>query len=207
MPQTKVRVPPSNWGWKAGSGEIIVTAVIPQRPQWTFAATYSSGPLGGLVLRGLDVRPTDPAVLPLGGLTTTVLRSVPLRDLFDELWLHRASDIEVGGARPGRPTPFVQLATGVVARKFRALPRAGRAGRDDHDYAVIAAAYVELCAMSRRPVAELADQMGFDAIATRDKLAEARKRGLLETAGRGRPGGQLTPKAIALLLADEGDQS
>jgi hypothetical protein len=90
--------------------------------------------------------------------------------------------------------------------------RPGRAGRPDSFYLVWAVAYVErLKVGSRHPVKDLAEHppkvvRGYisDADVTseatvRDFIHQARERGLLTRSPKGRPGGELTPKAEQLI--------
>lgn len=56
---------------------------------------------------------------------------------------------------------------------------------------------------STRPVADLAAGMALSRERVRDLLHEARRRGFLTSAPRGRPGGSVTEKARALLAEPE----
>jgi hypothetical protein len=89
--------------------------------------------------------------------------------------------------------------------------RPGRAGRHDSFYLAWAEAYVErLAAGSRRPIKDLAERpprtiRGYvsdgDRVSeatVRDFIHEARERGLLTRSPKGRPGGELTSKAIRM---------
>jgi hypothetical protein len=81
-------------------------------------------------------------------------------------------------------------------------PFPGRPGRPDLDYALWAKRYVEALEVdSARPVKHLISTS--DELVTGDeiraRLQRARKRGLLTAAPKGRPGGELTDKAKALL--------
>lgn len=86
----------------------------------------------------------------------------------------------------------------VWARAAADTPRPGRRGRPDVFYAAVAARYVVLLGTGRE-VATLADELGYNAESVRGFLYEARRRELLTSAPKGRAGGTLTPKAIALL--------
>lgn len=80
--------------------------------------------------------------------------------------------------------------------------RPGRRGRPDKAYASLAAEYVNRLG-SGREVAELADAFGYSTSRMRNMLYEARRRGLLTRPPKGKSGGQLTPKALALLGEQE----
>ncbi len=86
-----------------------------------------------------------------------------------------------------------------------AQPRArpGRPGRPDAFYAEVASRYVDaLDSGSRRPTADVAENLNYSAARVRDAVHEARERGLLSRpAAKGRPGGALTDRAKKLLAA------
>ncbi len=195
MPSKSLKVP--GVGIDLGDGRITISGPIPRRPAWCFQATYERPAGGGLVLTALEVFSCDYEIVdgrrrilsvPPGGLSTATVRLVPIADLFDDLSTYTADD-------SGRL--LIELFAGVSAEEMRKRP--GRAGRDDRHYAELAEAYVDLSSTSRRPVADLAKMMRFDPVTVRDKLAEARKRGLLASFGPGRSGGRLTAKAMDLL--------
>lgn len=83
--------------------------------------------------------------------------------------------------------------------------RPGRRGRDERDYAEIAALYVDLLAAGdQTPVDTLAAKTYLSPSQLRNLLYEARRRGLLTKAAPGRAGGTLTDKARQLLEAPDG---
>jgi len=84
---------------------------------------------------------------------------------------------------------------------FLALPRPGRSGRLDLDIAIWADRYVLACLKtSGRPMPLLEkERPGFTAGTLRDILHQARSRGLLTEAPRGKAGGDLTKKCLELL--------
>jgi hypothetical protein len=101
---------------------------------------------------------------------------------------------------------------GIHLRSQIARRRPGRGGRPDSYYLIWAQAYVErLAAGSRRPIKDLAERppraiKGY--VSTGDRVSEAtvrdiihecRERGLLTPAPKGRPGGELTAKAMRML--------
>jgi hypothetical protein len=95
-----------------------------------------------------------------------------------------------------------------AARAVSAAPAAAAADRPDRttlgamQLARLAADYLEVVGSgSRRPVVDLAERRSWDVERTRRALARARARGLLLSAGRGRVGGALSPRAQELLGA------
>jgi hypothetical protein len=114
-------------------------------------------------------------------LTSEVLRAVPLTEV-------------MAAAR--------QFTTG-VEQAVVVLPSAGR-GYDDVDYAWWALRYVRLVnAGSRRPVADLAADVGMKASRVRDLIHTCREKGMLPKSRPGLPGGTLTAKARRLLGMNE----
>lgn len=88
-----------------------------------------------------------------------------------------------------------------VAHVTAPRKRRGRPGRPDIFYARLAASYVEaLMAGSRSPTADVAKNFLYSPEHVRDAIHTARERGLLSRPpGKGRPGGQLTERAKAML--------
>lgn len=94
------------------------------------------------------------------------------------------------------------------------LPHPGSRGRDDLFYARLAQAYVEALAEApRAPLRRMLDEAAAageheTADGLRGRLRRARERGFLTAAPVGQAGGELTPKATAILRAaglDGGD--
>ncbi len=80
------------------------------------------------------------------------------------------------------------------------VARRGPKGWPDEEYAELAAAYVERCkAGSPRPAVDVAERYGMTPSALRRALGRARHRGLLTRTIGSRAGGELTPRAKALL--------
>jgi hypothetical protein len=158
---------------------------------------------------------SGPPVVPEGGITTPVLRKIPVARLVEEARV-KAQASATGWAAPA-PTrkkktkgakrdPLDEL----LDSQARALARAGRAEtgragrprtRDDEHYLVWAVAYArKLAEGSHAPVAEIARERGVDRGMVRDRLHVARSRGLLTEVPEGaRIGGELTDKARELL--------
>lgn len=147
---------------------------------------------------------TDASV-PLGGVTSRVLRGVRmgdhgdvLRDYFD------AHERERGQPRRSLPSPYREMAETAVP--------VGRRGRPpvwtDTDYAVLAGEYVEkLQSGCRTPVKLVAELRGLKEGQVRSAIFRARELGLLTRDGvhQGRLGGQLTPRAKAKIALRVGN--
>lgn len=84
---------------------------------------------------------------------------------------------------------------------FLEIPRPGRAGRPDIEYAIWADRYVAaLKASPRAPMKHLMEQNpGFGAHTLRAIMSKARDRNLLTAAGQGVAGGEITDRATELL--------
>lgn len=106
---------------------------------------------------------------------------------------------------------FVQMVSGTFWRDGSAgdpqhKPRGPR-GSGDARLARIAARYVELCADEtvKRPRLVLSEEEHLAENTIRSYLYRARDNGLLTSEGQGRAGGELTPKAKALLAETIGE--
>jgi hypothetical protein len=137
------------------------------------------------------VHPTESDLLPPNGINYEALRAVQLGTIQVELSEILTAEVE-GGWVPAE-----------IVERFRSTPRPGNQGRDDLEYAAIAAMYVRMLGASRTPLRALVDELGpgYTAAAVRAMVNRARKRGLLTSAPPGRAGGELTEKARALLAA------
>lgn len=130
-----------------------------------------------------------------------------------------AAHVPVGGltARGLRRIPFgkvnrVHTAAGRVWPRMakslrRSYDRQNRLGRGDVRLARIARLYVQaLEGRSRTPTVDVARQVRMKDSQVRDATHLARRRGLLSaTRKQGRPGGELTAKAVELLKSAEGE--
>ena len=139
---------------------------------------------------GLTVR-TDAPADKARQITTSKLREVKVPQ-FSELAkaLARRSVLDAGG---GGDYPR-------MAEAWAAQFTGRRELRGDAWYALLAARYVELHSLGiKNPNEVIAGQDYLSVKAITNYLSEARRRGLLTKVGQGRPGGELTDKAIALL--------
>jgi hypothetical protein len=209
MPSKSPKVPkdlPPDLGLEVDPGRAItLSASVPGHEAWHFEAEYRPANGAGWVLGRIEVYPSARDVVngrpvfgrpPLPGVTTNVLRAIPLGRLPDWLGAIHLED----GQR------LIPLVTGASVVDFKRRPRPGAAGRDDRPFAELAREYLDACATSRSPIRDLAERHSTNEHTIRDRLVQARKRGLLESAGRGRPGGRLTEKGREALAPEEGQR-
>ncbi len=131
-----------------------------------------------------------PDPLPTGfpPVTATLLRTIPIGQLTKAARRALSEDRMIDA--PEWPA--------IASAANRRPP--GRPGRPDLHYAHLAADYVELVSSGRPPLPDLAAQREEGRRSIRDQISEARRRKLLtKPAIRNTSGGELTPKAIALL--------
>lgn len=140
----------------------------------------------GLLLRRLVIEPANG--MPEPGITTRMLRQLRTGDLIAALRAAKRQNEQLFGDGPD-----LSVAT-----------RVGRRGRDDLYYARWAAAYVDALASSPRPAAALAAAHSLSPSQIRNLIHACRRRGLLTASPPGRPGGELTPRAIQLLEDSDG---
>jgi hypothetical protein len=118
-------------------------------------------------------------------ITATLLRKVPIERL-------------VRLAQQGLPTKIAELPW----REWASIDpsRPGRPGRSDIEYAQMAEMYVRIWDSGVPNTTEhLAEQVSLSPTQVRNILGQARKRGLLTPAPRGKAGGELTDLAIEML--------
>ena len=137
---------------------------------------------------------------PRGGITARLLRQVKVGEHYKFVgdflrWVQKQYGREPFG--PDQPLGR----RGLTVPASTHVPERGRRGRSDADYARVAAAYVEAFnAGSRHPVVDAAQALRAPPARMRDMVHQARCRGLLTPSTKqGRRGGQLTPRACALL--------
>lgn len=178
--------------------------VLEHDPRWTWSARVQIV-AGRLVVTDLCLRPTRPTDVPETGITSPLLRKVPVARLAEEIrGLARQT-----ARPPARPKKKGGQAEDPLGPEVRALMGAlADAGtgkrprrRDDEHYLTWAVAYAQkLADGSHAPVAEIAQDLGVDRGLVRDRLHIARTRGLLTEVPEGaRIGGELTDKARKLL--------
>jgi hypothetical protein len=143
----------------------------------------------------------EPGLVPAGGLTSRVLRAARVGDLFEgdeELRREAHEKLTEGKAERRRALAW----PGTFSNEPR---RPGRAKRSDLFLARVAARYALLVEEGvSEPIKQLTNDLAakgapFPAPTVRGLIHEARKRGLLEPAHRGRAGGDLTAKGWRIL--------
>ena len=145
---------------------------------------------GSTIIAGVNITPNadplhsttpEPGTAPPGGLRARDVRRIPM-----------GAPLVNAKTQDGRPD---YPSTMPPAR------RPGSRGRDDDYYLAVAVRYVQAVERgSRQPTVDVTAQMGgFRRSHVRDLISEARRRGLLTAAPRGRAGGRLTRKAARLL--------
>ena len=133
---------------------------------------------------------------PMGGITTTILKRVPFGEIFRSL---KSAYGDYQAAFEDSHDWWAGLHDDEEPSRQRGRPDLG-----DRFYAAIADDYLALVRHGDlRPIETLAGQhqAGRETVAT--WLKQARKRGLLSSAGRGRIGGMLTAKAKELLEVED----
>jgi hypothetical protein len=138
----------------------------------------------GLLLRRLVIEPANG--MPESGITTRMLRQLRTGELIASLRTAARLSEQLFGQAPD----------------LTVTTRVGRRGRDDQYYARWAAAYVEALGRSPRPVEDLAARHNLSASQIRNLMHACRRRGMLTASPRGRAGGELTERTIALLQED-----
>lgn len=148
---------------------------------------------GGPAEIAIRARPgADPEVVARG-ITTGTLRSIPVTRITEEM--HRRVRKVKDDAGPSLED---------MARRIRDAvelePRPGRKGRPDAFFADVAAMYAWYVELHYpNPVRMLAEACGLTWKAAARWVRLARVKGFLTAAAGGRPGGELTDKARALL--------
>ncbi|NHC12576.1 hypothetical protein [Motilibacter deserti] len=136
--------------------------------------------------------------VPEGGLTTSALGALHLGRLVEQARREARVAIPVLEAEG-------EQAAGIWAGKLREERRAvGRRGYDDGYYAEVARDFArERLRGGRGPIKRLAAQWFVSEETARNRVQEARRRGLLTSARPGRTEGELTDRAQELLIQRE----
>lgn len=150
--------------------------------------------------------------VPLGGIPSRLLREVNLGQLLAMAQKEAAAEVSVADERANR----VASKNPDLAKEIRALAagsktmtgaakRTGRRGNGVEHYLLWAMRYHEKVAAGvAHPIKELAGEHDETTNYIRDTVTDARRRyGLLTPSGQGRAGGQLTPKALALIVKED----
>ena len=171
---------------------------------------------GSTHVSGLAMIPRNPDNPPLGGLSTTDLRKVPISSLLSHARRRIARELKVfkgtfsgiltfESEGPGSPSSSVRVTLNPssaladeiqdAVRSIITTRRPGSAGRSDYAYIALVEDYQNaLSDGSKKPNHVLAAKYGLDHTTIRNMLQEARARGLAESAGPGRMGWRLTEK-------------
>lgn len=159
---------------------------------------------GRAVVAELQIMPSGKAAPP-GGVTQDVVRRVPLGSFGP--YLMAANSFAMGDSGIGGLAQAFKRSVGarIALDRLDPRPRPRRAsGREDLFYARLAAAYLKAIEQgSRSPIKDLASKRDELPSRIRDMVHEARERGLLSTGSAGRRGGELLPRALALLEKGE----
>jgi hypothetical protein len=132
-----------------------------------------------------------------GGITVDDLRLLRLhqaaREILDHIRNEEASDLSWDALDVMPPREWATTLS----------KRPGQRGRNELDYALVAAKYVSHLG-SHQPVVDVAKDLHLSTSQVRNILYQARRRGLLTGKDRqGKAGGDLTPKALELLRQHE----
>jgi hypothetical protein len=177
---------------QVGPTEIEVWERLAEYPAYVALASFyvdAKGPrLVGLTLNPYSHLPWPPPLL-----TTAICRSAPTARLYEQARGYLSIAREIG------------LTLDVDLTEFDRDHRPGKRGRADVFYAGVAKRYVELLAVSSTPTKDLAEELDQTVTSTRDVLHQARQRGLLTSGPKGIAGGELTKKAIGLLVVKGGE--
>jgi len=150
-----------------------------------------------VVISGLRVFPTSRITSPVGGLTTTMLRKIPIESL---LWVVRrqlSKDLKTIShyfTSDVQPDEFKKAAWQIIDKPIRAsFKRAPK--RDDFFYVSVVKAVQKVISQGERaPNRVVGDQLDVDPTRIRNLLQEAKKRGLANPVGKGQKGWTLTKK-------------
>jgi hypothetical protein len=163
---------------------------------WRVVVTLAPG--ASYAIAALTIEPTT-GVPPVGGITARALRSLHL----DAMQRATRADAAAGARRITSGTEWLR-ASPALARELddraNRLERGRRPGPpriSDLELARCASTYVRALG-SRRPLEAVAKHTGSLSIA-RNRIRQARERGLLDGTKRGKQGGALTEKALKLL--------
>lgn len=178
------------------AGEPVTVFRLGKHQEWEVVVSLTlDGVVGMLTLQPAGTwHPEEQAAQPSGGITARLLRSLPIGEITSQaVALARRPFARVVEKFPDAAPHYHQWHEALQQRP-------GRRGRDDDFYLDFVVAYVELVDKGERaPVAAMASRRQFAATTIRNLIHEARRRGLLTPAPRGRSGGALTPKAVAML--------
>ncbi len=159
-----------------------------------------------LVTREIRITPGLSQELPKGGLTATVLRSIRIGDpiqYVEQVLRHWRKTKAVSTEIDPRALKNFEEAYRLMlhGKSEKAPSKLGRKRIPALELAKLARDYVQLLKTSKSPVVDLAKKNGLSQVQARARIYQARERGILESAmrGRGLIGGQLSVEARELL--------
>ena len=169
-------------------GVLVIESRLIDHRDWVVRSRFFIGDgTGRAVLTSLTIEPASlypwPPPEPLG---TDVLRSISINEM-----QMRARAVMAAGQEIGLET---------VASEFHANRRPGMARRPDTFYVQLASWYLQRV-KDGSPTKDLAAELQVSQSQARDLIHEARRRNLLTKGTRGQAGGELTKKALDLLLS------
>lgn len=158
---------------------------LPDHPDWVVQATFQSASHNPAI-QSLAIRPYR-RWAPIAGLDTNIWRAVRLGDLQRKVW-----------AKVHTEDVIKRLDIAHRRKADGRVPRRPRGGHNDLYYARWARRYV-VARERPSPVQRLSKRHHLSVSQIRNILYEARQRELLTDSLKGKAGGDLTDKAIALL--------
>jgi hypothetical protein len=170
-----------------GQPVISELRVIPSEEMWEDPGRWGYDPGEWSINEG------SVAGVPPGGISSQLVRSIPFvaLDALPDIIGWVATNFPEGADDLGE----AGLVVGVAGK------RPGPKGPSDYELALLAQQYVEQCATGNpHPINTLTKEYPLSGAAMRDRLVRARDKGLLTTPPkRGKAGGHLTKRAIALI--------
>ncbi len=166
-----------------------MASVVEKVGDWVVTMEWPDGTANGGPSR-MVIEPIDK--MPVGGLSSTVLRQINFRDALGSL----------PAAINSAANPQAELA---AMREFErdALQSAFSKGATTDDYlALLSSVYLNrVSAGQEKPVDRIAEELGRSLATVKGHLWQARRRGLLVGGSAGRKGGELSDEADKLVEA------
>jgi hypothetical protein len=214
-----------DWSAQGGPARVRILASIAGRAEWAIEALVLITDEGPGVAE-LKIRPRGSHAgggIPSGGITTRLMREINVGELIDlarDCVRSRVAAILAVADDPspglGTTTAFDDQVAATLRGQAKAVgaltgerKRPGKRGNGIDHYLKWASLYAGKVAVGvRNPNVVLADEFGVTPEYVRDTVTDARRRyGLLTLSpGRGRAGGTLSPKALAL-IAEQGKRT
>lgn len=183
---------------RAADGQGVLVVLRQDGQAVGFHLTQAGAHAGEWRMVGFTMHALDPA----SAMTSRTIRALPIGELLAEAR-------RVAGSVPDRkgqeaPARFVRPSEVALAPFLK--DQRGKSERSDRDYAGLALEYALLLEDGERsPIKRLVERFGGVPGTWANRLAEARRRGLLTPVKPGEAGGGLTDKAHALLWPEDED--